>query len=121
MLFFDKKEGARRGLDRQAVGLRPPGRTALHAEAVADSAEGFSTSFIGGYKPGRSARTDADVECLFTEGRWRCYDYDELLKRDKLSLDLFWIRTSQPIPTRCHRDVLATEIADDLEAALAQL
>jgi hypothetical protein len=26
------------------------------------------------------------------EGRWRCYDYDEPLKRDKLSLDLFWIK-----------------------------
>lgn len=26
------------------------------------------------------------------EGRWRCYAYADLLKRDKLSLDLFWIR-----------------------------
>ena len=26
------------------------------------------------------------------EGRWRCFDYEELLKRDKLSLDLFWIK-----------------------------
>ena len=25
-------------------------------------------------------------------GRWRCYDYEEILKRDKLSLDLFWIK-----------------------------
>ena len=55
------------------------------------------------------------------EGRWRCYDYDEMLKRDKLSLDLFWIKDqsltdtdSLPAP-----DVLATEIADDLETALA--
>jgi type I restriction enzyme M protein len=56
------------------------------------------------------------------DGRWRCYHYEELLKRDKLSLDLFWIKDksltdtdSLPAP-----DVLATEIADDLEAALAQ-
>jgi len=27
-----------------------------------------------------------------SDGRWRCYDYDELLKRDELSLDLFWIK-----------------------------
>ena len=26
------------------------------------------------------------------DGRWRCYDHEELLKRDKLSLDLFWIK-----------------------------
>ncbi|MSO54188.1 MAG: type I restriction endonuclease subunit M [Rhodospirillales bacterium] len=56
------------------------------------------------------------------EGRWRCFDYEELLKRDKLSLDLFWIKDrsltdtdSLPAP-----DVLAAEIADDLETALEQ-
>ena len=56
------------------------------------------------------------------EGRWRDYAYDDLLKRDKLSLDLFWIKDqsltdtdSLPAP-----DVIAQEIADDLEAALEQ-
>ncbi len=56
------------------------------------------------------------------DGRWRSYSYDEILKRDKLSLDLFWIKDksltdtdSLPAP-----DVLATEIVDELEAALAQ-
>jgi type I restriction enzyme M protein len=56
------------------------------------------------------------------DGRWRCFDYDELLKREKLSLDLFWIKDksltdtySLPAP-----DILAAEIADDLEAALEQ-
>lgn len=53
------------------------------------------------------------------DGRWCCYTYEEILKRDKLSLDLFWIKDqsltdadSLPPP-----DVLATEIADELEAA----
>ncbi|MEK7330659.1 MAG: SAM-dependent DNA methyltransferase, partial [Candidatus Eisenbacteria bacterium] len=53
---------------------------------------------------------------------WGRYEYVELLKRDKLSLDLFWIKDksltdtdSLPAP-----DVIATEIADDLEAALEQ-
>lgn len=26
------------------------------------------------------------------EGRWRAFDYQELVKRDKLSLDIFWLR-----------------------------
>jgi type I restriction enzyme M protein len=50
------------------------------------------------------------------------HEYDELLKRDKLNLDLFWIKdesltdtASLPAP-----DVIAAEIADDLEAALEQ-
>ena len=56
------------------------------------------------------------------EGRWRCFDYEELLKRDKLSLDLFWIKDKSLTDTDSlpPPDVLATEIADDLEAALEQ-
>ena len=56
------------------------------------------------------------------EGRWRCYDYDELLKRDKLSLDLFWIKDKSLTDTDSlpSPDILAQEIADDLEAALEQ-
>jgi type I restriction enzyme M protein len=56
------------------------------------------------------------------EGRWRAYDYEELLKRDKVGLDLFWLRDeslddSAKLPAP---DVLALEIANDLEAALEQ-
>ena len=56
------------------------------------------------------------------EGRWRCYDYADLLKRDKLSLDLFWIKDKSLTDTDSlpPPGVIAAEIADDLEAALAQ-
>jgi type I restriction enzyme M protein len=54
--------------------------------------------------------------------RFRSFDYDELLKRDKVNLDIFWLKdesledsASLPDP-----DVIATEIAEDLEAALDQ-
>ena len=54
------------------------------------------------------------------DGRWRCYDADELRKRDKKSLDIFWIKDksladldSLPSP-----DVLAAEIIDNLQNAL---
>ena len=57
------------------------------------------------------------------EGRWRSFDYDDLLKRDKLNLDIFWLKDksledSENLP---EPDVLAQEIIDDLEDALAQL
>jgi type I restriction enzyme M protein len=56
------------------------------------------------------------------EGRWRAYTYDELISRDKLSLDIFWLRDdtledSNNLPAP---DVLAAEIVADLEAALEQ-
>jgi type I restriction enzyme M protein len=56
------------------------------------------------------------------DGRWRAYDYDELISRDKASLDLFWLKDesledSNNLPDP---DVIAQEIVDDLEAALEQ-
>ncbi|MCC7494000.1 MAG: SAM-dependent DNA methyltransferase [Fimbriimonadaceae bacterium] len=55
-------------------------------------------------------------------GRWRSYDYGDLLKRDKLNLDIFWLKDdslaeSENLPAP---EVLAQEITDDLEAALEQ-
>lgn len=56
------------------------------------------------------------------DGRWRSFSYDELSRRDKLNLDIFWLKDqsledadSLPDP-----DVLAQEIADDLQSALDQ-
>ena len=56
------------------------------------------------------------------DGRWRAYDYEELINRDKASLDIFWLRDesleeSDNLPDP---DVLAQEIVEDLEAALEQ-
>jgi type I restriction enzyme M protein len=54
--------------------------------------------------------------------RFRRFTYDELMQRDKASLDVFWLRDESledgenlPPP-----EVLAAEIVEDLEAALAQ-
>lgn len=56
------------------------------------------------------------------EGRWRVFTYDELLARDKVSLDIFWLRDESlednanlPAP-----EIVATEIMEDLQAALEQ-
>ena len=56
------------------------------------------------------------------DGRWRAYDYDELIARDKASLDIFWLKdesleASDNLPDP---DVIAQEIVDDLESALEQ-
>lgn len=56
------------------------------------------------------------------EGRWRAYTYQELLARDKVNLDIFWLRDhdledSSNLP---NPDVLAKEIVEDLQAALQQ-
>ncbi len=56
------------------------------------------------------------------DGRWRVYAYDELIARDKASLDIFWLKDdsladSDNLPPP---EVIAQEIVEDLEAALEQ-
>nr|MDQ3377973.1 SAM-dependent methyltransferase [Actinomycetota bacterium] len=56
------------------------------------------------------------------EGRWRRYDYEELLKRDKTGLDLFWLKDDslEDAANLPEPDVIAVEIAEDLQSALEQ-
>ena len=56
------------------------------------------------------------------DGRWRMYTYDELVARDKASLDIFWLKDdsladSDNLPPP---EVIAQEIVEDLQAALEQ-
>jgi type I restriction enzyme M protein len=77
-------------------------------------------------------RTDLDdfVKCYNPKNRhtrketerFKSFTYDDLLKRDKVNLDIFWLKDDSledsanlPAP-----HVIAEEIADDLEAALEQ-
>ena len=53
---------------------------------------------------------------------FKSFTYDELLKRDKVNLDIFWLKdesleASENLPPP---EVIAQEIVDDLQAALEQ-
>ena len=69
--------------------------------------------FITRYNPGnRHERTESR--------RFKCFSYDDIIARDKASLDIFWLKDDSldnldelPPP-----DVLAQEIIEHLEAAL---
>jgi type I restriction enzyme M protein len=54
------------------------------------------------------------------EGRWRSFSYDDLAKRDKLNLDIFWIKDKslEDAESLPEPDELAQEIAVDLQAAM---
>ena len=92
-------------------------RTNLPAPASADLDD-----FVACYKPKNRHGRNPTWSEENPQGRWRSYDYDELLKRDKANLDIFWLKDesledSANLPDP---DVLAREIVEDLEAALAQ-
>jgi type I restriction enzyme M protein len=71
--------------------------------------------FVSHYRADdRAAREESE--------HFRCFSYDELIARDKVSLDLFWLRDDSigdaanlPEPR-----VLAAEIVEDLQAAVAE-
>lgn len=54
------------------------------------------------------------------DGRWRSFDREEILSRDKASLDIFWLRDASmtDLENLPEPEVLAEEIIDNLRAAL---
>ncbi len=78
--------------------------------------------FVQLYNPANRHDRKPTWSAQTPEGRWRVYDYSELIARDKASLDIFWLKDdaladSDNLPPP---DVIAQEIVDDLEAALEQ-
>ena len=54
------------------------------------------------------------------DGRWRRFSVDEILKRDKTSLDIFWIKDKSlaDLDNLPDPDVLADDIIENLQSAL---
>ncbi len=79
--------------------------------------------FVKCYRPGSRHKRKATWSEKNPEGRWRCYSYDEIINRDKASLDIFWLRDESLEDSANLPDphILAGEIAEDLEAALDQI
>jgi type I restriction enzyme M protein len=78
--------------------------------------------FIKCYNPADRHKRKATWSDKSPQGRWRKYSYDEIVARDKASLDIFWLKDdsledSANLP---EPGVLAAEIVSDLEAALEQ-
>jgi type I restriction enzyme M protein len=64
-------------------------------------------------------------DCLIDsgpDGRWRMYSYDELVARDKASLDIFCLKDDALADSDnlSAPEVIAQEIVEDLQAALEQ-
>ncbi len=79
--------------------------------------------FVACYRPGDRHNRIATWSEKTPGGRWRAYTGEEILARDKVNLDLFWLRDESLEDSASLPDphVLAAEIADDLRAALEQI
>lgn len=77
--------------------------------------------FIDCYKPAnRHQRTETWHAEKNPEGRWRKFSYEEVIARDKTSLDIFWIKDQSlaDLDNLPEPEILAAEIIDNLEAGL---
>jgi type I restriction enzyme M protein len=79
--------------------------------------------FVTLYNPANRHERVATWSEENSAGRWRSYDYTELMARDKASLDIFWLRdesleNSDNLP---EPGVIARDMVADLESALEQL
>ena len=78
--------------------------------------------FIACYQPeNRQSRTENWNEQENPEGRWRKYSYEDIVARDKTSLDIFWLKdkTLTDLDNLPDPDILAEEIIENMEAGLA--
>lgn len=77
--------------------------------------------FVSCYCPGNRHERSPTWSEKSPDGRWRAYDREELLARDKASLDLFWLRDASmtDLENLPEPEVLAEEIMENLRSALA--
>ena len=114
VLFFDRKPASETPWTKELwiYDLRTNQHFTLKENSLSDA---HLEDFVTVYSPeNRHARTETEQFKRFT--------YDELIARDKASLDIFWLRDESledvenlPAPA-----VIAAEIVEDLEAALAE-
>ncbi|MDO9073950.1 MAG: N-6 DNA methylase [Rubrivivax sp.] len=121
VLFFDKKPASETPWTKQLwiYDLRTNKHYTLKTNPLqrADLDE-----FVDRYNVGQRQKRKPTWSAENPEGRWRSYSYDELVARDKASLDIFWLKDesladSDNLPPP---EVIAQEIVEDLQAALAQ-
>jgi type I restriction enzyme M protein len=114
VLFFDRKPAQERPWTQKLwiYDLRTNKHFTLKENTLKRS---DLDEFVACYNPkNRHSRKESE--------RFKGFAYDELLKRDKVNLDIFWLKddaledsANLPAP-----EIIAAEITDDLEAALEQ-
>ena len=122
VLFFDRKPASETPWTQDALDLRPAHEQALHAED--EPAEARRPRRVRRAATTRRTATSATATWSETnpDGRWRAYAYEELVARDKVSLDIFWLRDEslEDAANLPDPDVIAAEIVEDLQAALEE-
>ena len=119
VIFFDKKPASpdRQTKDIWIYDFRTNIHFTLKQHPMSDV---DLQDFIACYNPeNRHERKETWSE-QNPDGRWRKFSVDEILKRDKTSLDIFWIKDKSlaDLDNLPDPDVLADDIIENLQSAL---
>jgi type I restriction enzyme M protein len=121
VLFFDKKPASETAWTKKLwiYDLRTNKHFTLKTNPLKRE---HLEEFVSLYNVANRHQREATWSAEQPEGRWRAYSYEEIVARDKASLDIFWLKDDSladsdnfPPP-----DVIAQEIVEDLQAALEQ-
>lgn len=121
VLFFDRKPGREKAWT-DTVWFYDY-RTNVHHTLKQDPlARPDLDEFVTCFNPANRHERTATWSEINADGRWRAYRYEEIMARDKVNLDIFWLRDesledSDNLPDP---DLIAVEIVEDLQAALEQ-
>jgi type I restriction enzyme M protein len=121
VLFFDRKPPAEQPWTKELwiYDFRTNVRYTLKTNQLKRS---DIDEFVACYKPENRHRRKATWSEENPEGRWRAYSYEELVQRDKVSLDIVWLKDDdlEGGSDAANLDDIMAEIVYDLRAALAQ-
>ncbi|MFA7275851.1 MAG: class I SAM-dependent DNA methyltransferase [Pseudobdellovibrionaceae bacterium] len=120
VLFFDNREASPNPWTKEVWYYDY--RTNIHHTLKKKTMRADDLSdFIACYNPeNRHARKETWDAGKSPEGRWRKFSYDELIARDKTSLDIFWLKDKSlsDLDNLPEPDELAQDIIENLEAGL---
>jgi len=121
VLFFDRKGPAEKSWtkDLWIYDFRTNVRYTLKTNQLKRS---DIDEFVACYKPDNRHRRKSTWSEESPQGRWRAYSYEELMQRDKVSLDIFWLKDEnlEGETDEVDLDSMMAEIVYDLRAALVQ-
>ena len=113
VLFFERRPAAEKAWTDELwiYDLRTNKHLTLEGPLKRSDLDGFVPCYNPNNRHGRKE----------TE-RFKSYSCEELTKRDNLNLDIFWLKGESPEDSANlpDPDIIAAEIVEDLQAALAQ-
>ena len=121
VLFFDRKPGREQAWTREVWFYDY--RTNIHHTLKQNPlARADLEEFVEVFNPANRHERRPTWSEETPDGRWRSYSYEEIMARDKVNLDIFWLRDEslEDTDNLPDPDIIAAEIVEDLEAALEQ-